>query len=161
MQAEYREGMKKESELYKMVVQGEIDEQKTKDDLVMQKKRNDANIERSVYTKKIDEEIAEESEKSLAEKQILNAESAKLNQEFTKWKMTVQAEHDKKIMELRQQLEKLENDTSIEKLNAYEEATKVERENEKLNVQRQMQIDDLHSKADTKIEQAKIALIKE
>jgi lipopolysaccharide export LptBFGC system permease protein LptF len=68
MQAEYREGMKKESELYKMVVQGEIDEQKTKDDLVMQKKRNDANIERSVYTKKIDEEIAEESEKSLAEK---------------------------------------------------------------------------------------------
>jgi len=64
-------------------------------------------------------------------------------------------------MELRQQLEKLENDTSIEKLNAYEEATKVERENEKLNVQRQMQIDDLHSKADTKIEQAKIALIKE
>jgi lipopolysaccharide export LptBFGC system permease protein LptF len=89
MQAEYREGMKKESELYKMVVQGEIDEQKTKDDLVMQKKRNDANIERSVYTKKIDEEIAEESEKSLAEKQILNAESAKLNQEFTKWKMTV------------------------------------------------------------------------
>ena len=68
MQAEYREGMKNESELYKMVVKGEIDEQKTKDDLVMQKKRNDANIERSVYTKKIDEEIAEESEKSLAEK---------------------------------------------------------------------------------------------
>lgn len=41
--------MKKESELYKMVIQSEIDEIKAKDDLVMQKKRKDAEIERSIY----------------------------------------------------------------------------------------------------------------
>ena len=34
--------MKKEAELYKMVIQSEIDEIKAKDDLVMHKKRNDA-----------------------------------------------------------------------------------------------------------------------
>ena len=42
LQADFREKMKKEAELYKMVIQSEIDEIKAKDDLVMQKKRNDA-----------------------------------------------------------------------------------------------------------------------
>lgn len=46
MQADFREKMKKESELYKMVVQSEISEIKAKDDLVMQKMRDDANVQR-------------------------------------------------------------------------------------------------------------------
>jgi flotillin len=160
MQAEYREGMKKESELYKMVIQGEIDEQKTKDELIMQKKRNDAKIERNVYTKKIDEEIAEQAEKQLSEMQTLNAERAKLQNEFQKWKMSVQAENDKKILALNQEYEKLINDAEIQKADTNEEATKVERENDKLNIERDLEIKDLHAKQDLKEQQAMIALIK-
>jgi hypothetical protein len=44
LHGEFREKMKKEAELYKMVIQSEIDEIKAKDDLVMQKKRTDAGI---------------------------------------------------------------------------------------------------------------------
>jgi flotillin len=160
MQAEYREGMKKESELYKMVIQGEIDEQKTKDELIMQKKRNDAKIERNVYTKKIDEEIAEQAEKQLSEMQTLNAERAKLQNEFQKWKMSVQAENDKKILALNQEYEKLINEAEIQKADTNEEATKVERENDKLNIERDLEIKDLHAKQDLKEQQAMIALIK-
>ena len=42
LQADFREKMKKESELYKMEIQSEIDQIKSKDDLAMQKKRADA-----------------------------------------------------------------------------------------------------------------------
>ena len=45
LQADFREKMKKESELYKMIVQQEIDQVKSKEELIMQKKRNEASIE--------------------------------------------------------------------------------------------------------------------
>ena len=62
LQAEFRENIKKEAALYEMVVQQEIDEVKQREELIMQKKRNDAAIEIQIYEEKIDMEIAEETE---------------------------------------------------------------------------------------------------
>ena len=59
--------MKKESELYKMVVKSEIEEIRNNRDLIMQEIRNKTALEIRLYEKKIDEEIAEEAEKQLAE----------------------------------------------------------------------------------------------
>ena len=73
LQAEFRENMKKEAVLYEMVVQQEIDEVKQREELIMQKKRNDAAIEINIYDKKIDMEIAAETELQQADKAaILN-----------------------------------------------------------------------------------------
>ena len=63
--------MKKESELYKMVVRSEIEEIRNNRDLIMQEIRNKTALEIRLNEKKIDEEIAEEAEKQLAEIAII------------------------------------------------------------------------------------------
>lgn len=100
LQAEFRENMKKESELYKMVVQSEIDEIKVKQNLIMQEKRDKANIEKKIYEKKIDEEIAEEAEKQLAQIAIINNEKLKMQNEQQNFKKEAEAEFENKLIEL-------------------------------------------------------------
>lgn len=100
MQADFREKMKKEAELYKMVIQSEIDEIRAKDDLAMQKKRNDAQIERQIYAKRIDEEIAEESEKQAAQLAIIAIEYRKMVNDYTNWKLNVEANTRKALLDI-------------------------------------------------------------
>lgn len=134
MQADFREKMKKEAELYKMVIQSEIDEIKAKDDLAMQKKRKDAEVERQIYEKRIDEEIAEESDKQKAQLAIIAEEKAKLVNEYNKWKLTYGAETNKTLLGISDQRKTIEQDAKIQKSNDSEEAAKVERESDKLSV---------------------------
>lgn len=84
-----------------------------------------------------------------------------MQDEFAKWKMQTQAEHDRKTLELTKQEDKLRNDTEIQKTNNAEESNKVSRENAKLKVQREMEISNLKNASETRIEQAKINLIKQ
>lgn len=82
LQADHREKMKKEAELYKMIVQQEIDQVKSKEELIMSKKRNERDVEIQIYQKKIDSEIAEETEKQQAQMAIVLNERAKMNNDF-------------------------------------------------------------------------------
>ena len=72
----------KEAELYKMIVQQEIDQVKSKEELIMSKKRNERDVEIQIYQKKIDSEIAEETEKQQAQMAIVLNERAKMNNDF-------------------------------------------------------------------------------
>ena len=53
MQADFREKMKKESELFIMSINGETDVITTKRELEMQEKRNANEVERSIYNDRI------------------------------------------------------------------------------------------------------------
>lgn len=99
LQAEFREKMKKESALYEMVVQQEIDEVKQREELIIQKKRNESKIEINIYGKMIDMEIAAETELQQADKAVIMNQRAQMQNASTLFTKKAQAEYDAKVQD--------------------------------------------------------------
>jgi regulator of protease activity HflC (stomatin/prohibitin superfamily) len=104
MQAEYREKMKKESEFYRLQVESEINEIRGKSNLVMEQKRKDANLERTLYKNKIDQEIAEEIDKHQAELSIIYQAKQKILNEYENWVNQTSHENEKALQAIEDQM---------------------------------------------------------
>lgn len=100
-----------------MIVQSEINEVKAREDLVMQKKREDARIEKEIYATGINEEIAEELNKQKAQLALISNDREVMYNEYVKWKSTIDAEHQKKVMDIKKEVARLTNDVNIQKAN--------------------------------------------
>lgn len=100
----------------------------------MQKKRNEADLERTIYKNKIDQEIAEQQDKQLAELAVITQAKNQMTNDYNAWKLKTDAENAMSKREIDNQITAMQNENEIQKSIIQEEATKISRENDKLNV---------------------------